>query len=306
MRKVLILLLFGTMTFAQQVNIGQLTKLTNSEEGSYYYPVFGPEGNKVFFTSEQYTGISYLNLEDGEITRLNSVQGAGYNFSIIENGSNVLYRRDQYKGMKKYSDLILQGLKTKESRVLEEEIRSLSMPARLEREKALYLTNGELKSYNTTEMRVNKASGSETYVKAEGKSIDLYEGNSKQMIQPAGKGHYIWTSLSPDKSKLLFTLAGRSTYVYDLNNEKLVDLGEARAPKWLPDGEWIVYMKDKDDGHKTTASDIFIKNIATKQEVRLTDTEDAIEMYPSWSPGKERVVFNSIKGEIYSLELNFE
>jgi Tol biopolymer transport system component len=294
------------MTFAQQVNIGQLTKLTSSDEGKFYHPVFAPDEEKVFFTSEKYKGISYLDLNTREVTQLNNAPGAGYEFTFTDNGSEIIYRKDSYKGMKKYSDLMVQDVQTLDKQMLEEDVRNLSMPAKVNKNKVVYLKNNSLQSFNSEERQINKAMSEQVYVNIENGAIALYKGDSKQVLKPAGEGNYIWPSLSPDKTKLLFTLAGNSTYAYDLQSGELNDLGDAHAPKWSPDGNWIVYMKDKDDGHKITASDIFIKNVNTKKEMKLTSTDGTIEMYPSWAPSQEKVVFNSLKGEIYSLELKFE
>ena len=67
---------------------------------------------------------------------------------------------------------------------------------------------------------------------------------------------------------------------------------------------WIIGMKEEDDGHKTTSSDIYAINIQTKQEIKLTNTTDEIEMYPACSTDGKRIVYHTEKGEIGMIELN--
>ncbi|MCK4295874.1 MAG: PD40 domain-containing protein, partial [Candidatus Marinimicrobia bacterium] len=118
-----------------------------------------------------------------------------------------------------------------------------------------------------------------------------------------GEGQYIWLSISPDKSKLLFTLAGRGTFITDLNGNALIELGYANAPMWSPDGNWVVYMVDEDDGYRITASDIYAVSSDGKEKVQLTNTQNTIEMHPNWSPSMDKIVFDTIEGNIMLIEV---
>jgi Tol biopolymer transport system component len=126
------------------------------------------------------------------------------------------------------------------------------------------------------------------------------------ILAPLGEGNYIWPSVSPDGTKLLFTRAGKGTYFYDLQGNILANLGHANAPQWSPDGKWILFMKDYDNGTDVKSSDIFAYNLLNSQTTQLSDTKDIHEMYPQWSSDGQKVIFNSADGKIFLMELKAE
>ena len=137
------------------------------------------------------------------------------------------------------------------------------------------------------------------------RSLSLYRKNDIKKLSPLGEGHYIWASVSPDQQKILFTLAGRGPYICDPDGNILYDLGYAHAPKWSPDGQWILYMVDKDDGHQYTSSEIYVTSLDGRKRFRLTE-ESLIALYPNWSPEGMRITFHSEKGEIFLVQLSYE
>ncbi len=72
----------------------------------------------------------------------------------------------------------------------------------------------------------------------------------------------------------------------------------AHASQWSPDGEYLVYMKDMDDGEQFTASEIWVSTADGSQQWMITDTHDKIEMYPQWSPDGNSIVYHSLRGEL--------
>ena len=96
-------------------------------------------------------------------------------------------------------------------------------------------------------------------------------------------------------------MSGGGTYICDLSGKILVDLGNIHAPKWSPDGKWIVYMDDKDDGYNFTSSEIHVISSDGKWDIPLTSTENEIELYPAWGPQNE-IVYSTESGRIYLLK----
>ena len=135
------------------------------------------------------------------------------------------------------------------------------------------------------------------------RKIVLVTDGREKILEPLGEGIYVWPSLSPDGQRLLFTKAGEGTFISDLNGNIIEDLGYANAPQWSPDGEWIAYMKDIDEGHRFVESDIFIRSTADSETIKITNTTDTIEMHPSWGNENRRIVFTSAKGQIFMAEL---
>jgi hypothetical protein len=89
--------------------------------------------------------------------------------------------------------------------------------------------------------------------------------------------------------------------VCDLDGNAIVRLGRLDGAVWTRDGQWLVYMDDKDDGHRILASDIKFKSADGTMSGALTATADLFEMYPSCSPVENRIVCSSLSGKIFLL-----
>jgi hypothetical protein len=72
-------------------------------------------------------------------------------------------------------------------------------------------------------------------------------------------------------------------------------------PSWSPDGKYIVYVGVVSRSEGTTFwQDLFIVNAETGEAIQLTETPDAFESLPSWSPDGEKIAYLSESdGEVY-------
>lgn len=302
MKKILVVFFLLTgLIFAQQLKVKQIIQLTSVEDGMFLSPQISSDGEKIFFSGPNYQGLFYKKINGSEIIKVTDAAGAGYEPVFSNDGKYVFYRTYTYKGMKRYSSLIKQNLENNEIQEIESEIRNLSTPQKLNNGNVVYNKEGNINSVNNNSEAINK--NEFPYVEIERRKIQLYQNGVKKTIEPYKDKIYIWPSVSSDGTKLLFTVAGQSTYISDLNGNILVDLGTANAPQWSPDGNWVVYMDDKDDGHIFTASEIFAVSADGKSKFQLTNTENIIEMYPQWGSTTQSIVFASNNGQIYLMEL---
>jgi Tol biopolymer transport system component len=123
----------------------------------------------------------------------------------------------------------------------------------------------------------------------------------KKLLDPLGKGNYIWPALSPGGTQLVAVDLERGAFVCDLEGNVNVRLGRRNAPAWTRDGRWIVYMDDRDDGHSLISSDLYAVSADGATTVRLTDTPDVHEMYPDCSPAESIILCSSLAGDLYLL-----
>ena len=100
---------------------------------------------------------------------------------------------------------------------------------------------------------------------------------------------------------ILFTAAGTGTFVSDLNGKIIAKLGYLNAPVWYNDN-LVVGMQDKDNGEYVTESKILMKSIDGKVE-KVLSAPNQIAMYPTTAASAKKVAYNTVKGEIYVVEL---
>src|SRR5690606_4005510 len=181
--------------------------------GDFFFPKFSPDGSKIHFTKSNFEGIYEFNRNTNSITELTDEQGAGYEF-IVTKDSELYYRSDKFENGRKYSSLKVMNLNNRSVETIEVDKRELSTPCILQNGRVVYTIKKNLKSIE----RLNKSNINETEVSdpvlfIEDSKIAMYINSKKRILQPLGEGNYIWPSLSPDKTKLLFTLAGTGTFV---------------------------------------------------------------------------------------------
>jgi Tol biopolymer transport system component len=291
----------------QGVTAGETIQVTVQAEGYYNFPQFSPDGDNLFFSGPYYQGIYERSLQGGSIDQITNAVGAGYEFRLSPDGKKIVYRTDEYDGLKKLSSLIVQDIATGEQHYLESKGRFVSMPDVTSSGDLFYTVNYKLRTAVANLTSQPESSVSEgSYVMINNSKILLFIDGSANVLAPLGDGHYINPAISPDGTKLLFTYAGVGTFISDLQGNIISELGYANAPRWSPDGNWILCMKDYDDGHMYTESDIYLISADGSETVRLTNTADRIEMYPRWSPDGSMVTYHSTEGEIFITTLQFD
>ncbi|MBP5689116.1 MAG: PD40 domain-containing protein [Muribaculaceae bacterium] len=130
--------------------------------------------------------------------------------------------------------------------------------------------------------------------------INLVEGNNVTTLTPNGENErYLWPALSPDGSKIAYTVSGKGTWVYDIATGTTTFVGKYRAPQWMGN-DYVVAMNDRDDGYQITGSTVIVcaANGSFSQQVT---PDDMVAMFPSATEGK--IAFHTLEGEIYIMDI---
>ena len=157
--------------------------------------------------------------------------------------------------------------------------------------------NAENASYVTTPADDNAT----LRVDNENLELNLYRNGEKVVLKPHGDANYIWASLSPDQTMILFNTK-YGTAVCDLNGNEIINVGNVNAPVWFGN-DYIVGMNDLHDGYHFTSSNIVIASVDGAERQELTD---AMEMgyYPDVDAQSGRIVYHTEKGQIRMMQLN--
>ena len=110
-------------------------------------------------------------------------------------------------------------------------------------------------SYLTTTVDDNAA----LRVDNENLELNLYRNGEKVVLKPHGDVNYIWASLSPNQTMILFNTKF-GTAVCDLNGQEIINVGNINAPVWFGNN-YIVGMNDQHDGYYFTSSNIVIASV---------------------------------------------
>ena len=282
------------VTGAQQIDLGESTYFS--------FPKFSSDGTSLFMTGENYRGLWQYNLETNMLVNINKYDGSGYEPQIYND--KIVFRTQEYINGRKYTDLKMFDLNTRQESTLTDKKRHLNSVNILKNGTVCYTVEGvvskEVLAKNL--QKSDNENDTEPYIICDNAELKLARNDEVKRLEPVGPGNYIWCSLSPDQTKILFTVTGRGTYISDLEGNVISELGYANAPQWSPDGKWIVYMDDKDDGHKYISSDVFVSSFDGALRFKLTDSEH-IALYPSWSPTGNYLAYHSDAGQIFLLNI---
>ncbi len=307
MKKIILILTLFSLSFAQNVKVESIKEIPTDGE-SYYFAKFNPNGKEIIFSKTNYQGLYSYNLEKKAITKLNDHSGAGYEPTFSEDGETIYFRTDNFVNGRRFSTLISQNVEKKSEQIILKDQRNLLPPKLSNSGNISFILNNKANVIQQNSLKKSSNpiianTSNEPIVFIDNTKISLIQNGTTKILDPIGNGNYIWLSISPDGKKLLFTDVRSGTYISNLKGDILVKLGKANSPKWSPNGNWISYMIDKDDGHRTTDSEIFIVSSDGQNKFQLTNTNNQIEMYPSWSPDSKKLVYHNALGNIFIMNL---
>ena len=143
---------------------------------------------------------------------------------------------------------------------------------------------------------------SNVYVTNENCELTLHRNGICQKLTPDGaEAHYIWSSVSPDGTKILYNTQ-HGTSICDMQGHKLAYLGHVNAPVWYGN-DYVVGHLDLSDDIETVSSVILLAKADGSKVQQLTQKNE-IAMYPTASPVTGRIVYNNLNGDVRMMQLN--
>ena len=300
MKKVLLALsvCMSLTTFAQVLDVKSISKIDIAESSENVIAGISPTGEYLLLTSASNNGLAKYDLATGETTTITDAKGAGFNAQISSDGNTVIYRETSFTSKKlRQNALKCTNLLTGQTRTLIEPTRNLQ---------TFYLDNNSVVAINNSKLQV-KSIGPKQNLSSKPtlfiKDTQLMISDSKGVrnLSPNGTQYsYLWPSVSPDGSKILYYVAGVGAFVCDIDGSNIKSLGIIRAAKWYND-DVVVGMRDEDNGEIVTASQIVASTLDGMQQI-LTDNS-TIAMYP-YTAGNDKIVFSTPQGDAYIINLN--
>ncbi len=298
MKKTLLFLAFiGQFVYAQHIDVLSVKAIERTNGGGYYHPVFSPTNQYLLATDISYRGLKMISFSNNEIKNITDDPGAGYGVSISKDGNTILHKKNELVNNLKFSSLIERSIRDNAVKQLVPPTREQLTPA--------YSAN---QAYYVKGARLNQKSiapaGLTSVIQTEDRKLVLYNGNSRKVLTPNGVNEsYFWSSVSPDHQKIAYTVAGKGTFVCNIDGTNVKSIGKLNAPKWLND-KWLVGMDDKDDGNEIISSVIVVASSDGKIRQTLTKSSDMIAMYPAASADAKQIAFCTQKGQLYLISIN--
>ncbi len=275
---------------AQVEIVSQKSVLSGGETG--YNPVLNSDGSKLLYTTSDYTGLKCFDFGNNSIQTIADDSMSGFSPVFSKDGKNVYFLSQTvehqmvYRSLKNYS---FSG----GTSVLVEKARGLGHPVAID--------GGFVANSSKGKMQRTKRQQS-SFVMAHGDKLLVAQNGVEKELSPVATNYtYMWESLSPDGTKILFYAGGKGAFVCNLDGTIVTELGKLTVPVWLDDNH-VVAQRSTHDGHQYESSQIVVVDIRNNDIVELTSPV-SMAMNPTAAPQKGRIAYNTVDGRIYIMDL---
>lgn len=301
MKKLLLFfLVLAQIALAQQVNVLSIEKIKATDTGGYFYPKISPDNQFILMTRGNYSGLYQYSPVSKSLKTLNEDPGAGYKVQISDDGNTVLYNKTELIRKLRHNSLISQTISNGEKKVLVAPTRE-QITGKMVNSNPVYVKNRSLVKSNSV-----KPTDNLYLITIENQKMVLYKNGVRAELTPSGaNASYIWPSISPDNKNIVYTVTGKGTYVCSVTGKNVTSLGKLNAPSWAGN-RYVVGMDDRDDGEKLISSSLIITSIDGKLRKKLETPTGINAMYPSASKDGSRIAFNTDRGEVYLMQVEFK
>lgn len=275
MKKTIILsgLLAMALSSSAAVNFSEAEELALPQ--SILNPVLSPDGKYVLFSSSNHDGLSMLDLAKGTISVVDDAPGAGFNPVFTSDSKSIVYRTVSRRD----------GL-------TELDARRFDIAGNVGEKIAGFSRNSE---------DAVTLSGREKYALADYRSIRLVDNGIAREISPLSDAHsYLWASLSPDGSRLLFCEPFKGVFVAEADGSNPVKIAaKGDFPAWV-DNNTVVYVLSHDDGYVVLDAALMACDLSDMSTTAVTDKEARIG---ELSAAAGSVVYTTLDGKTFRITL---
>jgi len=278
-------------------------KLISTLNKGFFKAKFSPDNDHVVVTTNDDTGLKLYKINEDVMEHLNSKKGAGINPIFTPNGKYVVFQSHDFVNRRRVTSIYFQDVTEKVIVPVIENKRDIKLLDATVNS-IIFLDSDDVKSFNiVTGETISNPKNLTTAYTDNNLNLVAYADGKKKILNPFSDGNYIWVSLSPDKTKILYNKSGKGTFICDLSGKTVTELGRLHAAKWDKSGEWIIGMDDYDDGQKVTKSDILLISKDGKTKKNLTENSDKIALYPDMSSEGKKIIYHDENGGVYLMKL---
>ncbi len=289
------LLCSGVIGFAQLLNVQSIEKVSLPEGITINSATISPNGEFFVIAQNEQSGIHRFDLASKSISTI-SLTGIPHDLKISNDGSIVVFREPRINE-KRMRQIALKAFDVKRS--TETTIAPFSRDLQ-----GSAIINNNVVAVNSDKLTAKNLNGGEAKVTMPVASIRYGQlCIDGKVISPNGTtgNSYMWPSVSPDGTRVLYYLASAGCYVANIDGTNPVRLGAIHAPRWY-DNNTVVGMYDRDNGHEIYASRIIA--ISADGKVKQDLTEDAsLALFPSITNAGDKISYTTPAGELFIINI---
>lgn len=281
--------------------------INGSVDDALMNAIYSPDGNKIAYTKTGFQGIWVYNIQSNFSTQITDEAAAGFGYKWSADSKSILSRVAKFEDGKRYNAVKIFNLETNQNLQLTDYRTMMPyLPNWIDGDSKVFLPAKDVNLTFVTGKEKNSSIKNNILAFEKNNKIVVknLDNNSEKSLDIIKDAKYLNVSSSPDGAKIVFEVLGGNMFVVNSNGTNLIDLGNGDNPRWSNDSRKIVYMITEDDGHDFLASDILIVNADGTQKTNLTNTNDLLEMNPTFTPDDKSIVFDLYNdGSIYLMNI---
>lgn len=274
MRKIIAIMGLAAALSATAINPGQPVAIDCGATQAFH-PVLSPDGKALLFSTVDHTGLSAINLADGTVSVIDADAAAGFCPVFTADGKQVVYRTARLQD----------GLMCRD-------VRLASLDGTGKKNVA---------GFSRRDIDLNKTAGNATYAYADFDKIKVTLNGVEKDVNPLEDAHsYLWASLSPDGTQLMFTEPFSGVYVCATDGtgaRRIAAKGDFAA--WAGN-DTAVMTVSHDDGYVLMSSQLVAVDVNTGNTTVLTDADT---MVGESTAAAGKAVFSTVDGALFSITL---
>ena len=259
-----------------------------------FFPQMSPDGQWLLFSTTEGSSLVLKNLSTGNLSIVSSVGFPGFDAIFGSDGKVYYITQERKKG-----NLIYRTGHCYDPVTGKDEIVLKPQHGQVQ---ALHAANGVVingeRQYYTNAKQV----GAWAYTRGD-KLYLVDAGGTTRALHPIDDSNgYLWATISPDGTRVMFEAASHGVVVCDLNGSVVAELGELLMPSWY-NNDYIVAMSNAGNA-RLTGSRIWLIAVDGSLFKPITPKEERA-VQPMTAGGK--VVYTiQYSGEVKQMELDIE
>lgn len=257
-----------------------------------FFPQVSPDGQWVLYSPTDASRLMLKNLTTGAVTTIADKDYPGFD-AIFGPDGKVYYITQQRKGKKLVyrSGHCYDPATGRDQVVLKPQHGQVQV---LHAARGVVI-NGERQIYHSA-----KQVGAWAYTRGD-KLYLVDEGGVTRGLQPVKESNgYLWASLSPDGTRVMFEAASKGVFICDLNGQIQAELGEFLMPCWY-NNDYVIAMSNAGNP-RISGSRIWLLSV-NGETCKPLSTQDERAVQPMTAGG--RVVYTLLySGEVKQVELD--
>lgn len=296
---------------ADSYRLANVAKITNDVSTRYDNPVWSPSGNQLAFTRMGFDGLYVADLSADSYRQVSNLEGVGYMFQWRADGKEILVRDTRWNGSKRLHAAWSVNVSDKTASRLSGDAEYMQPAA------WRYGNDGSTSivydgnsipaksKLSTTSMPVSKLATSvaNSQISFDTDCEKLYAVDGKGNKTVIYEGAAFGPKLSPDGKRVAFSTMYDEIKTINIDGSGVATVTKGFSPDWVDSGH-IIFHRTTDDGHTYLSGQLYVVNVKSGAESKLSTSSTSIEMNPSVSPGGDKIAFMRYDdGQIYVADL---